>query len=87
MLHFRSITRSMKFVLLAATVLMTGEATVFAEAAGRTVSQAGGSWVWAYMAVMLATALGLIAVCLSSGRRDRDKPEVYVVAKKTTLKD
>jgi hypothetical protein len=37
----------------------------------------GGSYVAAYMVVILAIALGLLVVCRSCYRRDRAKPEQY----------
>ena len=40
-----------------------------------------GTYVFAYFVVILATALGVLAVCLSGRRRDRVRPEQYTEAK------
>ena len=36
-----------------------------------------GVWVFAYFVVILGIALGVLAVCLSSRRRERARPEQY----------
>ncbi len=45
------------------------------ESGGSTTG--GGAYVMAYGLVVLATTLGLLFVCRSSGRRDRARPEEY----------
>jgi hypothetical protein len=51
-----------------------------AKDATPTKGGGAGSWVAAYMFVLLVVTLGLIVVCKSSGRRERAKPEVYAEA-------
>jgi hypothetical protein len=60
--------------IAAETMLFAKDAS--APAAGGSEA-GGGVWVWAYMVVILVFALAMIAVCKSSGRRDRAKPETY----------
>ena len=44
--------------------------------------EGGGSYLLSYALVILAVGLGLLVVCKSSGRRDREKPEQYGERKK-----
>ena len=39
--------------------------------------EGGGSWVPSYGLLLLGIVLGMLGVCLSSRRRDREKPETY----------
>ncbi len=41
------------------------------------------SWVQSYGVVLLAVVLGMLGVCLTSRRRERDKPQVYEKTKLT----
>jgi hypothetical protein len=82
MRYFRPIRRFVQFVLPVVAACMIGQTTALAQASGSSSGEAGGgSWVWAYMIVLLAVTLGMIVVCKSSGRRDRAKPEVYAEVK------
>jgi hypothetical protein len=53
------------------------QGTVFANPPQLKEEPRGGSYVMAYGLVILAIALGLMAVLRPSRRRDRAKPEVY----------
>lgn len=81
MLHFRPIYGLMRYALLAVAVYTAIQTPAFAQAAGSPAGEGGGNWVWGYMIVILVVSLGMIAVCKSSGRRDRAKPEVYTEGK------
>jgi hypothetical protein len=59
---------------------------VYGTALAREAKQAEekhgvGSWVPSYALVLLAIVLGLLGVCLTSRRRERDKPEGYAQTK------
>jgi heme/copper-type cytochrome/quinol oxidase subunit 2 len=83
---FRSIFHAFRYVFFILTGWILGETAVFAQTkpgseGSYSGNEGGGVWVWAYMIVILMLALGMMAVCLSSKRRDRAKPEVYSEAK------
>jgi hypothetical protein len=82
MRSLQSICRSIYFVFLTVAAWAAGEAMVLAkDTPGAAASEGGGAWIWAYMIMLLVLSLGMIAVCKSSGRRERAKPEVYTETK------
>jgi hypothetical protein len=46
-----------------------------------------GVYVFAYFIVILGVALGFMAACISSRRRDRARPEQYEVGKLTAVEE
>jgi hypothetical protein len=85
MRNLQSIRRIVQSACLSVAAWIGCVAAVLAQGApgakGASAAESGGSWVAAYMIVLLVVTLGLIVVCKSSGRRDRAKPEVYAEAK------
>jgi hypothetical protein len=82
MRNFQSIRRTVQSACLAIAAWIGCAAMALAkDNPGASAAESGGSWVAAYMIVLLVVSLGLIVVCKSSGRRDRAKPEVYAEAK------
>jgi hypothetical protein len=73
----------MRMVFLTVAAWMCGVATASAQGIPPkpSAAESGGSWVMAYMLVLLVITLGLIIVLKSSGRRERAKPETYGEAK------
>jgi hypothetical protein len=73
----------MQMVFLTVAAWMSGVALLLAQnTPGKpSVAESGGSWVMAYMLVLLVICLGMIVIVKSSGRRERAKPETYGEAK------
>ena len=89
MRYVRSLTRAVQYVFLAVAFLISTQTLLFAKDIDEPASSSsgGGAWVWSYMVILLVLALGMIAVCKSSGRRDRAKPESYGNEPKTAAKE
>jgi hypothetical protein len=79
MRYIGSLIRAVKYVFSIVAILTSIQANLFAKGADEPASSSSGSgaWVWSYMIILLVVGLGMIAVCKSSGRRERSKPESY----------
>jgi hypothetical protein len=84
MKYLRLLLRGGRLVCFTTAGWLAAHGTVLAEAPGKKEETGGGSYVMAYMLVLLGIGLGLLSVCRSSGRRDRAKPEAYDEAKTVT---
>lgn len=79
--RLRSIWRTMGPTAAACACWLAAHGTALAAEAEKGPS--ASSWVQSYGVVLLAVVLGMLGVCLSSRRRDRDKPQTYEKTKLT----
>jgi hypothetical protein len=80
--YLRSIWRGLRPLAAAIACWLATSGTVLAEAADKAKEEPGaGPWVSAYSVVVLGIVMGMLGVCLSSRRRERDKPETYEKSK------
>jgi hypothetical protein len=84
MKYLRLLWRGGRLVFFTTAGWLAIHGTVLAQAAPKKDEKAGGSYVLAYMLVLLGIGLGMLCVCRSSGRRERAKPEAYDEAKTVT---
>ena len=84
MKYVRSFWR--KLVPPAAIVVcwLAAHGSALAAAAEAEEKPGAGAWVPSYGLVLLGIGLGVLGVCLTGKRRERDKPETYT---KTRLVD
>lgn len=66
-----------KVVFFAMVCWLTVHGAVFAQPAQQKQEPGGGHYVVSYAIVILTIAMGMMAVCRPSRRRDRAKPEIY----------
>ena len=72
----RSIWRRLKQPAAVVVCWLAVHGTVLAKEA--EAEEGGGSWVPCYGLVVLGVVLGMLGVCLTTRRREREKPETYV---------
>ena len=85
---FRSIWQRLRPALVVAVCWLAIHATALdalakKESLNTQEAVSSGPWVTPYAVVLLGVVAGLLGVCLSSRRKDREKPEAF--AAKTTL--
>jgi heme/copper-type cytochrome/quinol oxidase subunit 2 len=83
MYYLRSIWRRLKppAVVVACWLALYGT-TLAREAKQQAEQKQGvGPWMSSYALVLLGIVLGLLGVCLTSRRREREKPESYAQTK------
>jgi len=71
----QNIGRGMKFVGCATAGWLALYGTAFAQPNKTPPSNDGGSYVFSYALILLGVALGMMAVCRPSNRRDRAKAD------------
>lgn len=71
----QSIWRAAKLSAAVAACWLAMFGTVLAKEAKK--EEGGASWIPSYGLVMLGIVLGMLGVCLTSRRREREKPETY----------
>jgi len=83
MYYLRSIWRRFKPLAVVAACWLAIYGTALAREAKQQAEEKHGvgSWISSYALVLLAIVLGLLGVCLTSRRRERDKPETYAQTK------
>ena len=77
--YLRSIWRRLKPPAAVAACWLAVYGTALAGEAKE--KEGGGSWMPSYGVVLLGIVLGMLGVCLTSRRREREKPETYAKAK------
>ncbi len=73
--QLRSIWRKLRLLTAAVACWLAVYGTALAKEAEE--GEGGGSWVPSYGLLLLGVVLGMLGVCLTSRRRDREKPESY----------
>jgi heme/copper-type cytochrome/quinol oxidase subunit 2 len=82
MYYLRSVWRRLKPPAAVVACWLALYGTTLAREAKQAEEKHGvGSWVPSYALVLLGIVLGLLGVCLTSRRRERDKPESYAQTK------
>jgi hypothetical protein len=82
MYYLRSIWRKLMSLAGAASCWLAVYGTAWAREVKQPEAKPGaGSWMPSYGVVLLGIVLGLLGVCLSSRRREREKPETYAKTK------
>ena len=76
MSYLRSIWRKLSPLAAAVACWLAIYGTALAKEAEEGKKD-GASWVPSYGLLLLGVVLGMLGICLSSRRRDREKPEVY----------
>jgi hypothetical protein len=80
--YLRSIWRRLRPLAMLAACWLAMYGTALAKAADQSKEEPGaGPWVSPYGVVLLSIVLGMLGTCLSSRRRERDKPETYEKSK------
>jgi hypothetical protein len=83
MKHLYAIWRKLKPLAAVVACWLALYGTALARGATKKVEEqpTAGSWVSSYGLVLLGIVLGMLGVCLSSRRREREKPETYAKTK------
>jgi heme/copper-type cytochrome/quinol oxidase subunit 2 len=84
MYYVRPFWRKLKLVAVVVACWLAVHGTTLAREAKQAAEKqqgGAGSWVSSYALVLLGIVLGLLGVCLTSRRRERDRPETYAQTK------
>ena len=82
MIRMRRIYLVAKMMAFSAIFWAGLAATALAKKKVTPVKEESGSFLMSYALVVLVVCLGMLVVCKSSQRRERDKPELYDDKKK-----
>jgi len=74
---FRAIGRALRTVAAAAICWMAVYGIALAQGPDEAREAEGGVWTLPYALVLFGIGLGMLFVCRSSRRRERDKPEKF----------
>jgi hypothetical protein len=77
MRRWHAVGRTLKTLALAAGMWLAGGAAAWAAEGPAGGEEQPPSYVLAYMLVLLGIILGMVAVCHSSHRKDREGPQQY----------